>query len=166
MFNLSALIPKGPDQPYKFIPKSFSDSEISSLLNGYELVPENERNTLKTNIHIRYMKENGEFKKGGYVVNTYISNKPETKGNIMIRLKSSLAPNAKEWTINLSKVSDVWRTTKFKPKKTIENISEDLKIAKDDTKSQIEQINIELFRLANENRRIIALIKKLHNINI
>lgn len=169
IFNLQELISssKTSSEPYKFRGSdSYSDSQIAELLIGYEYVSKEDRGMMTPNIHVRYKKENGDFKRGGYVVRNYISHKPDTKGHRMLRLKSSLGPGSKEWTINLENISDLWKTTKFQPKPSVESISGELQNTTDGLKNRLEQLTIEVSRISNEQKRIIALIKKLHNINI
>jgi hypothetical protein len=146
--------------------ESLSDSQISDLLKNYDEVNKANWGELPANIHVRYTKKDGSFKRGGYVVNQYISNKEETKGAKMLRLKSNMTSNAKEWTINLEGIAKLYQNKLFKAKISPDTAIGGIKQTTDGLQNQVEQLSIEVSRLSNEQKRIIALIKKLHNINI
>jgi hypothetical protein len=173
-FDLTTMISKevktlAEPHVYKGVNESFSDTQISDMLKNYEEVPKSDWGKLTPNIHVRYTKTDGAFKRGGYVVNQYVSNKEETKGTQMLRLKSNLTPGAKEWTLNLSGIETLHKNKLFKPKATPTSATEvigGIKQTTDGLQNQVEQLSIEVSRLSNEQKRIIALIKKLHNINI
>lgn len=167
-FDLTRLLGDSkPSKPYNPSTKaSYSDSQIAKLLEGYREVPKEDRRTMTEGIHIRYRKKDGSFKRGGFVVRNYVSNKEESKGASMLRLKSSTYPDAKEWSVNLDNVQDLWETTKFNPRPSMETVTGGIKQTTDSLKNRVEQLSIEVSHLANEQKRIIALIKKLHNINI
>jgi hypothetical protein len=84
----------------------------------------------------------------------------------MLRLKSNLTPSAKEWTINLGGIDTLYQNKLFKSKTSPDNAIGGIKQTTDGLHNQVEQLSIEVSRLSNEQKRILALIKKLHNINI
>jgi len=168
-FDLTKLLGEfKPSAPFTYQSSggAYSDSQIKDLLENYKEVPGEDRGSMITGIHVRYRKNDGSFKRGGYVVRNYVSNKEGSKGAQMLRLKSSLGSNAKEWSVNLANVQDLWETTKFQPKPTVETVAGGMKQTTDGLKNRVEQLSIEVSHLANEQKRIIALIKKLHHINI
>jgi hypothetical protein len=170
-FDLTTMIGKGVKtsaEPYVYRAgsDSYSDTQISDLLKNYEEVPKETWGELPTSIHIRYTKSDGTFKRGGYVVNQYVSNKEETKGASMLRLKSNLTPSAKEWTINLSGIDTLYQNKLFKRKNSPDTELVEIKQTTGGMQNQLEQLSIEVSRISNEQRRIIALIKKLHSLNI
>jgi hypothetical protein len=170
-FDLTTMISKEvktSNEPYSYKPgsESYSDTQISDLLKNYEEVPKETWGTLPISVHVRYTKNDGTFKRGGYVVNQYVSNKNETKGSKMLRLKSNLTASSKEWTINLDGIDTLYQNKLFKSKTSSDDGIGCIKKTTDGLQNQVEQLSIEVSRLANEQKRIIALIKKLHNINI
>lgn len=171
-FDLTTMIGKEVKtsaEPYVYSAgnESYSDTQISDLLKNYEEVPKAAWGALAGSVHVRYTKNDGTFKRGGYVVNQYVSNKEETKGSQMLRLKSNLTSSAKEWTINLGGIDTLYQNKLFKQKTAgTDTAIGGIKQTTDGLQNQVEQLSIEVSRLSNEQKRIIALIKKLHNINI
>lgn len=170
-FDLTTMISKDvktTPEPYSYSAgnESFSDTQMSELLKNYEEVPKDKWGDLPINVHVRYTKTDGTFKRGGYVVNYYVSNKDDSKGAKMLRLKSNLTSKAKEWTINLSGIETLYQNKLFKSAAPVDTAIGGIKQTTDGLQNQVEQLVIEVSRLSNEQKRIIALIKKLHNINI
>ena len=171
IFDLRKLIPGGvkKSEPYvhKYTAVVDSDSEKRSLLENYAEVEEGGWDKIRVGTHVRYENKDGEFKRGGFVANHYVSNKEETKGHKMIRLRSTPAKGGKEWSIDAtSKVAQMWKNGKFEPKQDAAAIIGGLRKTTESLAAQIEQLRIELSHLSNEQKRTIALIKKLHNIQV
>lgn len=171
MFDLKSLVKGGikPQTPYVHVYSAGvnSDSEKATLLENYVEVDESEWDKIPVNTHIRYENKDGEFKRGGFISNHYVSNKDETKGHKMIRLRSTSTKGGKEWSIDVTtKTSRVWKTGKYKHKPAVADVAGDLVKKTDSLAAQLEQLRIELAHLSNEQKRTIALIKKLHNIKI
>jgi hypothetical protein len=169
IFDLKELIPqtKVSTKPYVHTyKKNYTDEEFAEKLANYEEVPRDEWNKISKDIHIRYKRADGTFMTGGFVINIYISTKEESKDNTMIRLKSSVGKNAKEWTINTKKVSQIWKSSNFKPRPNIETLSGSIQQTSTNLQDQIERLRIEMSHITTEQKRIIALIKKLHHINM
>jgi hypothetical protein len=169
-FNLRDMIPisaKRSSEPFVFNPSStYTPEQKEKMLENYEEVSEGGWNQINSGTHVRYQKTGGAFMRGGFVGSTYISNKEKTRGNKMMKLTT--APGGgKDWTINLSGNEKMWKNVKFQSKETPAVVIDGgIKQTTDNLQNKLEQIEIELTRISNEQKRIIALIKKLHNINI
>ena len=92
--------------------ESFSTDEINQLLDNYTEVPSNEWHNLHIGDHIRYMKSDGDFKRGGF-----IRKKSEEK-DVYFLLENfalgSKTTNSKyiSWTMHLSNVSKIFLKNK------------------------------------------------------
>jgi hypothetical protein len=170
MFDLKKLIPGGakPSVPYVHTYSSGvnSDSEKAALLTNYVSVDKENWEKIAPGTHIRYENSDGEFKRGGFIARHYVSVKEENAGHKLIRMRSTPAKGGKEWSIDLANVSQIWKNSKFEPKPSQSDVVGGIQTKTDSLAAQIEQLRVELAHLSNEQKRTIALIKKLHNIQV
>lgn len=168
MFDLKKLIPGGvkKSEPYVYTTNISSDSEKNTLLENYALVEPDGWASIPIGTHIRYENADGEFKRGGFITGHYVSNKDATKGHKMIRLRSTPDKSGKEWSIDSTKVSQIWKNAKFVKAAPPPDAVDGVKKQAESLAAQIEQMRIELAHLSNEQKRTVALIKKLHNIQV
>ena len=170
MFDLKKLIPGGvkPSAPYTHTYSAGvnSDSEKAALLANYVPVDNENWEKIPPGTHIRYENSDGEFKRGGFIARHYVSAKEGTAGHKLIRMRSTPGQGGKEWSIDLAKVSHIWKNSKFEPKPSQSDVVGGIQTKTDSLAAQIEQLRVELAHLSNEQKRTIALIKKLHNIHV
>lgn len=170
-FNLRLLVDSSKKVDPILSTKNYTQDEIQKMLKDYALVNPVNIENIPIGTHIRY-KSNGEFKKGGFIVLIYKSAKSETVGNIMIKLKSTLQESAKEWTINVSKCDEIWKTTKFDGKKNQEEestindpaLKHITQVEYKDLLNKLDKLSMDYTNLHNEQRRMLLLIRKLHKI--
>jgi hypothetical protein len=163
----------------------YTDDEIAKLLVGYTQISKESWPLLKKNDHIRYRRTNGLFRRGGFIVNQWISiqdSKPSTR---MIQLISNpfigISAKNKPWNIAYDDVSTIWQKNKIEPKPQSNSDSEadseseptektpkpkqaigSSEIDLDHIYQQLDAFRVETMRLANEQKNIIELIKRLH----
>lgn len=85
----------------------FSKEEMSQLLEKYIEVPQTQWANLPRGTHIRYMKKDGKFARGGFIKNTYLLHGKQT-----IQLETgndSKAPGYVQFPVVLENLSNVWR---------------------------------------------------------
>ncbi len=145
-----------------------SNKKTNDLLVGYKLLDPSEWDKIPYKSHIRYMRTDGELKKGGYVMATVHTTDLEGKPTIKIDLVSGFLPKAIKWSIYKGNINKIWvkiesaeQTSQTTPQIDLTPIKADIVFCK----QSIEQINKKLQQMENENKRILMLIKKLHNIN-
>jgi hypothetical protein len=136
------------------------------LLIGYDEVPQVEWESLTKGVHIRYLRKNGFFRKGGFIKDVWIGLSGENKGKNVIRLCNNMSYKAVIWTITFDQIDKIW-----KKKINIYTMPSDNKGVIDSNKESIEylttrldQFAIDISKINNEQQRIVNLIKKLHNI--
>ncbi len=144
--------------------KRMSDDEIQDYLKNCILIPKSKYTSLPDNSQICYFKNDGGFVKSGFIKLIYSKD-----GNDFIRYGSKFNTYGndkyyKEFTINLSNVKELY-------KKIDQNAIFEYKIIKKDFTQQlteydskIEELQTKIESLESQNKKIIKLIKKLHNI--
>lgn len=178
---IDSKMEKIPDQKY-------SDDEIKKMLEDYTEVAKEKWPDIKKNEHIRYRRiQQNLFRRGGFVINQWVN--PETQKRMIQLISNPYAPhNSKNapWTINYDDIQNIWVKNKqlsprsdqtketisspsSNPKSEITsinkpNIDMNIEYIKHEFNKKIEAIHIELTRLSNEQKNIIALIKKLHKL--
>lgn len=84
--------------------KKLTDGEISALLKGYNLVPQENWASIPIRSHIRYYKKDGSFVRGGFVITI-------DKAGGFIHVANNLfdkAPNYKIWPLNFAKTNKIY----------------------------------------------------------
>lgn len=160
--------PKSPKFPKKDIEKKdyskyqenkpiYNDDDIKQLLIGYDLIPESEWTKIKSKSHIRYIKSDGSFARGGFVKNHFI------RDNINgIYLENSLGANNVGWAITLNNISKIWKKRTADDIKFI-NLEEKIMHTSADTlsiESRLDILEIENKQLKNDIQNILKWINR------
>ena len=146
-------------------------AEQEQLLQNYTEVLKEDWEKIPPGIHIRYLRNDGTFRRGGVVKNIVSVLNGRDKDGTMIQLSYSAAYNSKSWNITLSHIDRIWQAnaaaTSTSAASSTGNVSQDMTGSTEKieylTKS-IDQIKIDISKINNEQQRIVNLIKKLHNI--
>lgn len=152
-------------------PNLNANIEIQELTKGFVEISLEEWDCFKYNDFIRYLRKDGAFRKGGYFKNSWVGNYGKTNGKKCIQLSSLPTFDGKTWQICQSDISKIWKKKVIDEQcgsdQKINNqmINENKESIQFLTKS-VEQIKTDILRINNEQKRIINLIKKLHNIHI
>jgi hypothetical protein len=144
-----------------------TNEEQEQLLEDYEEVRRESWETLPVGIHIRYLRKDGTFRRGGYVISVVNVMSGVNKNNKMIQLSSNKSPYAKSWSTNLEHVQKIWKTKLNSDdgvNRINESVSKETKESIEYLTKNMDQIKIEIAKINNEQQRIVNLIKKLHNI--
>lgn len=139
------------------------DIDQNALLQGYTAVDQANWDKILYKTHIRYLRTDGQFRKGGYVVNTIHTTDREGKPTIKIDLVSNFGPNAIKWSLYKGSIKKIWsKVSEYteSPSAHLAPLKEDIEFCK----KSIEQLCQKIQQMENENIRILNLIKKLHNI--
>ena len=146
------------------------------MLENYEEVPRDEWDQIPKNTHIRYLRKDGAFRRGGFIKANYTSSYGEDKGKQSIQLASNLSYKSSKWTVSFDDLEKIWKknnsgvpSNNSIPNSQITELANNVK----NNKETIEQLNklisqmrIDITRLTNDNTRTLNLIKKLHNIKM
>lgn len=169
IFNLSKMMPKSVDVEVTNSSSATSEIEQDALLHNYELIDPANWHKLPFRAHIRYLRKDGAFRKGGFVKAVTQTQDLEGKETIKIDLVANFTPNAVSWSIFKGSIDKLWKKidmTGDTPLVSNVNIEQINEIKEDITfcKNSIEQIKKELQKMSNEQIRTIMLIKKMHGL--
>lgn len=149
VYDLSKLAPKSKDIEVK------KDNENQEqLLVDYEDVSPEKWSKLAYGTHIRYLRKDGTFRRGGFIKAIWVSD-----GIIKIDLASSMIPTANNWRIVSNTIDKIWM------KKTERGLEQNYTEIKDDVeycKKSIEFLKREIQKINNEMLRVVAFLKKRH----
>jgi hypothetical protein len=164
VYDLSTLVDVENDIEIK--KKENTKIDRDKLLKGYEEVPRTKWDSMTHGDHIRYLRKDGLFRKGGFIKNTWVGLSGINKGKNVIQLCNNMSYNAIKWTIQFDNLDKIW-----KKKNNIYSMPADNKDVIDSNKESIEymktkleQFSVDIAKINNEQQRIVNLIKKLHNI--
>ena len=170
IFDLSALALKNEEEVKKNVAAVITEDEQKKLLMGYEEVPNQKWESLINNIHIRYLRKDGIFRRGGFVKNTWVGLHGNSQGKKCIQLSSNINYNSNKWTICFDDIDKIWQKISMQTNQVdsteMQNSVKKNNESIDFLLKSVEKLNIDIARLSNEQQRIINLIKKLHNIKI
>jgi hypothetical protein len=165
-FDLTKLITNGGlIEKHKYKPEVFTTEEQKEMLKGFELVPRNKWAALEVGTHIRYLRKDGEMRKGGYI--RYV----DPNGEFLSVSLTELNQQSKSWKLPLSGVAQIWRESNstdlpatshgktIAPNSSSANlrtqVNSDVMEAIAAIKEDIRQLKIEIQRVMNQQKRII-----------
>jgi len=157
IFDLTTLVGTHADQEIKH--NIISADEQKKLLMNYTEVPRDKWTTMPLNSHIRYSRKDGNFRKGGFIKNIWASVGDE---KTCIQLASNLGYKATQWNIYLDDINIIWKKIDHSEEKPIIIDTKQ----KDDMEyllRSVDQLKIDVTKLANEQSRIINVLKKIVN---
>ena len=178
IFDLTKLIPIENSEELKKESSKIQQLDQNKLLNGYTEVPRADWDKIPKQTHIRYLRKDGNFRKGGYVLTSWIDAYGKNKGKNSLQLANNLSYRATKWSIVLEVIDKIWQKNKSanipisnESYSTASNSTNNLQHIVTEHTESIEQIRktvdllkTDLVIITNEQKRIINLIKKLHNI--
>lgn len=168
-FDLTKITKIEKDQEVKRHAATTSAQGREALLKNYTEVPKEEWADIKINEHIRYMRKDGRFRKGGYVKAHWIGTTGDKNGKPCIQLINKLTHfNATAWVICDHEIAQIWIRNDGAEKKISSPKASSANTVNNDNieflTNQISQLKLEVVRLSNEQKRIINLIRKLHSL--
>jgi guanyl-specific ribonuclease Sa len=137
--------------------KALTAAEIKEWLRGCIEIPKDKWRTIPDNSHVSYVKKDGKFVKGGFIRLQYSKD-----GEHYIRYGSKLAswPGDKyyrEFTIKLSNTSKIY-------KRVSQDSIFEFKVMQMNFDKQMQTVIDRQDQLDGSIKKIVKLIKKLHNI--
>jgi hypothetical protein len=172
IFDLTALAGMQNEQEIKKTINTVTMDEQTKMLQNYHDVKNADWETIPQSSHIRYLRKDGSFRRGGFVKNSWIGLYGNSKGKKCLQLSSSPGYKSTMWTICLDDIEKIWQknpTVATAGEKNI--ISPEMNTTIQSNKESVEylvrsvdQLKIDMSKITNEQTRIVNLIKKLHNI--
>lgn len=153
-------------------------AEQEQLLQNYTEVPRENWEKIPAGIHIRYLRNDGTFRRGGIVKNIVSVLNGRDKDGTMIQMSYSASYNSKSWNITLAHIERIWQAnanldsaavaSSAASSAAVGSVSQNTIIEQtekiDYLTKAVDQIKIDIAKINNEQQRIVNLIKKLHNI--
>jgi hypothetical protein len=156
IYDLSAIIGKNEDVEVKR--QTISDGDIDTYLIGYTQVPNSEWKNLKYYDHIRYLRKDGSFRRGGYIKNIWLA--PD-EGKIRLELSSGTGYGSRSWNLGLQSVEKIWRKDGAAESATVDLTEINTKI--ENLEQVCANLTKEIVRMNNEQKRVLTIIKKIND---
>ena len=177
IFDLSKLAQVEIHHEVEQESKKINVDDQAKLLIDYEEIKSEKWDNLVPGDHIRYLRLDGNFRRGGYFKNSWVSDHGHNSGHKCIQLSSSIYNNnysgnykPNTWIICHKDIEKIWKkksnvnlisnVNSDETQKSINEIKEEINYLK----KNIEQLKIDNLKTNNEQKRIINLIKKLHGV--
>lgn len=168
IFDLSALAGIQNEEEIKKDSTIITPDDQEKLLKDYTEIKKEEWSEIPTNTHIRYLRKDGAFRRGGFVKNSWIGLHGASKDKKCLQLTSNMSYKSSKWTVCLDDLEKIWQKKQAEQKNIISNEIQNTIKSNAETNEylvrSVEQLKIDVAHLNNEQKRIINLIKKLHGI--
>jgi hypothetical protein len=175
IFDLTKLIPIEKEEEIKKSYSVITESDREKLLAGYTELEESDWCNIAMHSHVRYLRKDGAFRRGGYVKGHWIGTYGPKKGKNCIQMINNLSGyKPTTWNVCVADIAKIW--IREDAPKNIDNTGININNAHSSSTNneqsesiefltkQMEQLKIDMTRMNNEQKRIINLIKKLHGI--
>jgi hypothetical protein len=177
IFDLSKLAQVELHHEVEQESKKINVDDQVKLLADYDEIKSDKWDTLVPGDHIRYLRLDGNFRRGGFFKNAWVSDHGPNSGKKCIQLASSIYNNnyggnykPNTWIICHRDIDKIWKKKSNVNLTSNENSNENQKKINENKeeisylKKNIEQLKIDTLKINNEQKRIINLIKKLHGV--
>lgn len=172
IFDLTALVGVQNEQELKKEVNTITIEEQKKMIQNYDEVPSSDWATIPPSTHVRYLRKDGSFRRGGFVKNSWVGLYGKSKGKKCLQLSATKSYKSTKWTICLDDIDKMWQKNISSDENDEKNtISPEIRETIQSNKESVEylvrtvdQLKIDLSKINNEQTRIINLIKKLHNI--
>jgi hypothetical protein len=172
IFDLTALVGIQNEQELKKTVNAVSIDDQTKMLQNYNEVDRDQWDKIHPSSHVRYLRKDGLFRRGGFIKNSWVGLYGTSKGKKCLQLSSSPSYKSTKWTICLDDIEKIWKRNPTSVTTCEKNIiSPELNTTIQSNKESVEylvrsveQLKIDISKINNEQTRIINLIKKLHHI--
>ena len=167
IFDLSQLASVELQHQVKKTSGKIQLDEQNRLLQNYTELQPDKWNILTKGDHIRYLRKDGSFRRGGFFTNSWIGNYGNMTGKQCIELSSSIGYNTKKWTICTESIDKIWlsnKSTSMETKSThnVDDLHDQIELLNRTT----EQLKIDIVNMGNEQKRIINALKQIYTKHI
>ncbi len=108
-FNLDESKAKGP--PMRGASKYYTDEEIQEKLKGYTRLSREEFENVRPGTHIRYVRNDGNFRAGGFVTCNPLKTKETEGSRTYMLMRNDIRPRCKgliQWVIYYDEIQDIY----------------------------------------------------------
>jgi hypothetical protein len=177
IFDLTKLVSMENEEQVKIEKNLINDDDRVKLLQNYIEVLQDDWEKMPKNTHIRYLRNDGLFRRGGFVKNFWVTSYGNYKGKKCIQLSSSIDYKSKKWTVPLTDINKIWKKNNLQQSNLSDNITDtemSKRVAEAEHKLEkntenieyllqsTEQLKISLKQTQNDQLRIMNLIKQMH----
>lgn len=167
IFDLTQIGNRVADIQAEHIRPIITPVNRAELLTDYTSVDSHNWINIQPGTHIRYLRQDGEFRKGGFINDVTETQDKEGNNTLRFDLVSDYKPTAIKWSLFGSSIDKIWAKLPIEvqqptpvPTSVINELKQELKICKE----TIQMLQKEVQKINNEQMRTVLLIKKLHNI--
>ena len=155
-------------------------SQEESLI-GYTEVQQSDWEKIPIGSHIRYLRNDGAFRKGGVIKNFYINSSGYHQGKKVIQMSSSTSYKAQQWSVTINDIKKIWKKNITENMNMNMNMNNSINqqtngdlslLIKDNEKhnenidhllKMVDGLKISIAELQNDKKRMMNLIKKIHD---
>lgn len=171
IYDLSKLVIMENEEELKKESTEITSIDQDKLLENYVEVASDGWEKIPKNTHIRYLRKDGNFRRGGFVKASWVSSYGKDKGKKSLQLSSNMSYKSTKWTIVIDDIDKIWKKNISIDGSGVPDDYNDMKnmikanaVAMEHLSKVVEQVKIDNTRLANDQTRTLNLIKRLHNI--
>jgi uncharacterized protein YydD (DUF2326 family) len=176
IFDLTKLADIERDHEIQKASSTINIEDQNKLLQGFVELLRDDWDKLSFNDYIRYLRNDGSFRRGGYFRNSWIGSYGKNKGKKCIQISATKSFKSSTWSICLGDIDKIWKCGEnisgggggTPNEKKIDSILQKKINTQEETiqylSKSVEQLKIDLLKMNNEQKRVINLIKKLHGI--
>lgn len=135
--------------------RTYTDEEKRSLLVGYVTVPQNKWDSIPYKAHIRYVKADGTFIRGGFMQN-YWTSKDNTR---MMQISSNLnrkAPGYITWAVPLNGITTLYKKVDKGNAIEVGNVYHKLEVQRTTINNLVDVVN----QMDKRIKRLETMLKK------
>ena len=175
IFDLTKLVSLENEEQVEIEKNIINEEEREKLLKNYTEVERGNWEQIQKNTHIRYLRNDGLFRRGGFIKNIWINSYGANQGNKCIQLASTMTYKAQKWTVSINDINKIWKKNDNELLQTTDNtnlltkkinlLSENVEKNKDNVDYLLkvtEQLKVSLKQTQNDQQRIMNLVKQIH----
>lgn len=176
IFDLTKLVSMENEEQVEIEKNLINKNEQEKLLQNYIEVDKNNWDKIPKNTHIRYLRNDGLFRRGGFIKNIWINSYGTKQGTKCIQLASNMTYKAQKWTVSINDINKIWKKNDIELIQNNENtdiitsriniLSETIEKNKENIDYLLkitDQLKLTLKQTQNDQQRIMNLIKQIHN---
>lgn len=178
IFDLTKLVSMENEEQIHIEKNIINETDQTKLLKDYIEVDKNDWDKMPKNTHIRYLRNDGLFRKGGFVKNMWINSQGVNQGTKYIQLSSNITYKSQKWTVAINDINKIWKKNKSELlisnnnenldeiNKKINNIQNNIEKNNENIDyllKMLDQLKLSVKNTQNDQHRVMNLVKQMHN---
>lgn len=167
IFDLSKIVTPSNDVEAKPI----DEVNQEALLLGYDLTLPIDWKSIPYGSYIRYLRKDGSFRKGGIVQGVWANTDKIGNEIVKIDIMAGYGTRTTKWSITSNNIEKIWvkksQQTQLQSQSQSQYHADNINELREDVdmcKESIKHLTKEIQKIQTDVVRVIALIKKLHNL--